>query len=174
MEFPPTGWELFGAEDFETAAPRLAGDNVLELLAQARPNGRCIDHWRIVLGGGKMVTADIKLVDICRSTKTAPYTLKFQAWPRDIKIRRNMTTGAWMDGQNLVNRREFEVFRAEQEDKCPEDELLQEMAKEEDLSKKTFSFRFAVVIAADNRLSLEMQAMPASEAVLTSKPAFVG
>jgi hypothetical protein len=31
-----------------------------------------------------------------------------------------------------------------------------------------------VVIGADQRMALEVQSMPASEAVLTGKPAFVG
>ena len=55
MEFPPTGWEIFGAEDFETAAPRVAGDAVMELMAQIRPNGRVMDHWRVAIGGAKIL-----------------------------------------------------------------------------------------------------------------------
>jgi len=36
------------------------------------------------------------------------------------------------------------------------------------------AIRHAVVIGSDQRMALDIQAMPASEAVLTSKPAFVG
>jgi hypothetical protein len=174
MEFPPTGWELFGAEEFETAAPRLVGDTVLELLAQTRPNGRCVDHWRIGLGGGKMLTADIQLSRICRSTKLSPYKLRFQAWARDVKIRRNMVSSLWLDGQEMLARREFVVFKGGVDEACPEDEILQELAKEEDTTKKGFSLRFAVVIGADRRPSLELQSLPAAKTVVDAKPAFTG
>ena len=85
-----------------------------------------------------------------------------------------MTTTAWIDGQQLLARREFAIFKDGVEDACPEDEVLQELAKEEDLSKKSFSVRFAVAAGADRRLNLELQGLPASEATLLSKPAFIG
>ena len=53
MEFPPEDWFTFPATDFELAAPRITGDYTVEILAQARPNGRVMDHWRITLGGDR-------------------------------------------------------------------------------------------------------------------------
>jgi hypothetical protein len=174
MEFPPTDWELFEDKDFSLAAPRLAGDAVLELMAQARPNGRVVDHWRVALGGNKILQADFRMAEICRSSTISAYKLRFQAWPRDVTIRRNMTSSAWMDGEALLKRREFAVYKQGLEEACPEDELLQELAKEEDPSKKAFALRFAVGAGADKLLVLQLQGLPASEASLTSKPAFIG
>lgn len=174
MEFPPTGWEVVDARDFETATPRTTGEAVMELLAQVRPGGRVADHWRIALGGGRILEADIGLASLCRSSTLSPYKLKFQCWPRDVKIRRNMTTSAWFDGQALLARREFVCYRLGSEDACPEDELLQEAAKEEDAGKKDFSMRFAVVTNLEGAMVLELQGLPAGEDTLLSKPAFTG
>jgi hypothetical protein len=173
-EFPPQEWEIFKDSEFELAAPRQAGEHVMELMAQARPNGRCVDHWRVAIGGGKVLQADFRLADICRSSQVSPYKIRFQAWPRDVKLRRNMVSSAWMDGQTLLARREFAVFKMGSDEACPEDEILQELAKEEDLSKKSFSVRFAVAAGVDGSLLLELQGLPAAEATLLSKPAFLG
>ena len=40
MEFPPDPYFIFPVENFETAAPRINSDYTVEVLAQARPNGR--------------------------------------------------------------------------------------------------------------------------------------
>ena len=81
MEFPPTGWEIFPHTEFETAAPRLVGDTVMEMMAQARPNGRCVDNWKIAIGGSKIVEADFRLKEICCSSSINAFKLCFQAWP---------------------------------------------------------------------------------------------
>jgi hypothetical protein len=39
MEFP-SDWAVFNADEFGTAAPRSHGEAVMELMIQARPNGR--------------------------------------------------------------------------------------------------------------------------------------
>jgi hypothetical protein len=50
MEFPPETYDVFEADQFETARARLTGDAVMEVMLQMRPNGRCLDHYRIALG----------------------------------------------------------------------------------------------------------------------------
>ena len=174
MEFPPAGWEIFEEKEFGLAAPRLAGEAVAELMAQARPNGRVMDHWRIALGGSKILQADFKMADICRSSTISAFKLRFQAWPRDVAIRRNMTSSAWMDGEALLKRREFAVFKGGRDKACPDDKLLQELAKEDDPNKRAFAIRFAVSAGADRLLHLQLQGLPANEATLLSKPAFIG
>jgi hypothetical protein len=174
MEFPPTGWEIMEAREFETAQPRIDGEAVMEMMAQIRPTGRVADHWRIALGGSKILEADIGLANICRSPLMTPYKLKFQAWPKDVKIRRNMTSSAWYDGQALIARREFQCFKFGSTEPCPEEEILQEQAKEEDVSKKAFCFRFAVVTGYDDQMRIELQGLPGNEATLLAKPAFLG
>jgi len=174
MEFPPTGWEIFGAEDFETAAPRVAGDAVMELMAQIRPNGRVMDHWRVAIGGAKILEADFRLASICKSSVVSPYKLRFQTWPKDIRIRRNMTSTTWTDGLETLARREFAVTAKDDPDTDRTEELLAAIEKETEMAKKSFSFRYAVAIGEDKRLNLELQGLPGSVATLTSKPAFTG
>ena len=54
MDFPPD-WLIVAEEDFETATPRDPGFLGMEVLAQIRPNGRVMDHFRIVLGGSQSI-----------------------------------------------------------------------------------------------------------------------
>jgi hypothetical protein len=42
---------VFQADEFETAAPRSHGKEVMELMIQARPNSRLLDHFRVATGG---------------------------------------------------------------------------------------------------------------------------
>jgi hypothetical protein len=48
MDFPPQ-WQLFEMEQFATAAPRAAGELGMELAMQVRPNGRMLDHYRVII-----------------------------------------------------------------------------------------------------------------------------
>jgi hypothetical protein len=49
MEFPPESYNVFDSEQFETARARLAGDAVMEVMLQMRPNSRCLDRYCIAL-----------------------------------------------------------------------------------------------------------------------------
>jgi len=51
MEFPATEWIVLPDEEFELAAARDPGQLGVDLLVQARPNGRLLDHFRLVVGG---------------------------------------------------------------------------------------------------------------------------
>jgi hypothetical protein len=174
MEFPPPGWELYQAKDFNTDIPHIEGDHVMELKAQARPNGRVVDHWRVGIGGAKILEANIRLKEICKSSAIAPYRLVFQAWPRDVNIRRNMTSSPWLDGMELLERREYAIWKDGEKVTIKEDVMLGDLEKEVDQAKKSFSIRFAVGVADDKTLRLELQGLPATESTLKGKPAFVG
>ena len=54
MEFPPD-WEGMAADDFTTARPCNTGLCGMELLAQVRPNGRILGHYRVSLGGRRQL-----------------------------------------------------------------------------------------------------------------------
>ena len=64
MEFPPPSWFIFPAESFETAPVRQICDYSLELLVQARPNGRMLDHWRMATGGAKILEVTVDLLRV--------------------------------------------------------------------------------------------------------------
>jgi hypothetical protein len=44
------------AREFENARPQGAGDAVMEVMLQMRPNGRCLDHFRVALTGTVLET----------------------------------------------------------------------------------------------------------------------
>ena len=88
--------------DFTTASPRNAGDYGMELLAQVRPNGRILDHYRITLGGSKILDVNCQLSALLLAPATSRISLKYSVWPRDVEIRRNMTTAKWADIYELL------------------------------------------------------------------------
>ena len=66
MEFPPESYDVFDSDLFETARARLAGDAVMEVMLQMRPNGRCLDHYRIALDGTVLET-QVNAMSVFRS-----------------------------------------------------------------------------------------------------------
>jgi hypothetical protein len=88
MEFPPETYDVFEADQFESARVRLTGDAVMEVMLQMRPNGRYLDHYRIALDGTVLET-QVVATNVFRVPVLAKYRLTYQARPRDLKIRRN-------------------------------------------------------------------------------------
>jgi hypothetical protein len=101
MDFPAQ-WEFFQMEEFSSAAPRNPGELGVEVLAQIRPNGRILDHFRVTLGGSKILNVDVSLAKVLAGDETKSWRLRFQVWPKDLEIRRNMTTTIWLDVHDLV------------------------------------------------------------------------
>ena len=75
MELPPDMWFVFQAENFNTAVPRTHGDFTAEVMAQARPNGCVLDHWRIALGDSKPMEAEIILAAVIPAAVTLPKSM---------------------------------------------------------------------------------------------------
>ncbi len=122
MEFPPETYDLFEAEQFETARARLTGDAVMEVMLQMRPNGRCLDHYRIALDGTVLET-QVVATSVFRAPVLAKYRLTYQAWPRDLRIRRNMTTTAWVDSYIAITANNIQVSTDEKGDPVPPEEI---------------------------------------------------
>jgi hypothetical protein len=165
MDFPPD-FSVFPAEEFATAAPRNPGELGVELLAQARPNGRVVDHYRVTLGGSKIIDVSTKMAKLFQKSPPS-WTLNYQVWARDIELRRNMTSSAWASVNTLISSRDAWV---EQEDgvQVPVETVLAE------IGDKKAAWRFAVIIADNQALELMLQALPTSAEALMGKPAFRG
>jgi hypothetical protein len=114
MEFPPA-WNVVEADQFASAQPRAAGQLGMDLLVQARPNGRMLDHYRVTLGGSRILDVDFSLSALVAAPRARTWRVKMQLWPRDVDIRRNMTSSSWMDLSTLVAARECVVRSAEGE-----------------------------------------------------------
>ena len=63
-----------------------------------------MDHWPVVLGGAKALEAESYLAAVIPAAVTLP------KWrPRDVIIRRNMTTSGWLDLLVLLTANEVAV-----------------------------------------------------------------
>jgi hypothetical protein len=172
MEFPPE-WTLLPADQFATAQPRSAGELGMELLVQARPNGRMLDHFRVSLGGSRILDINTQMASLLASPRAKNWRLRMQIWPRDVEVRRNMTSSAWLDLEALVSTGECRVVTTGED--SPDVEVARETVvaelKESGISA---AIRFAVIIGGDQRLQLMLQGLPASADQLLGKPAFRG
>jgi hypothetical protein len=165
MNFPPSDWEVFEAEQFETAAPRNAGELGAELLAQVRPNGRILDHFRVTLGGSRIIEIKTPMARLFAGTPEA-WKLCYQIWPRDVLIRRNMASSLWFNVHTMLEAREAWVEAGEA--RVPVNEVL------ESLGETKAAMRFAIVVGDNLGLELNVQGLPASAETLMGKPAFRG
>jgi hypothetical protein len=164
MNFPAS-WEVFEADQFENAVPRNTGEAGMELLTQVRPNGRVLDHFRITLGGSKIIDVSTPMATLFPGTPAA-WKWRYQSWARDISIRRNMTSSVWLNAHTLLEAREAWV-EAEEERISPE-QVLQH------LGDAKAAIRFAIVIGDNHGMELNIQGLPASAESLMGKPAFRG
>ena len=183
MEFPPQ-WNVLAAEDFELATTRDPGILGAELMAQVRPNGRIMDHFRIAVGGSHIITARFPAKEIYANQVVPNLDIRWQMWPRDVAIRRNMASSEWLDLTTLLQANEALAFDAdwirdggEGSSAGPpskNEELINFLADLPEKSRCGASVRWAVGIGPDYNLELVLQGMPASAAVLNGKPAFRG
>ena len=97
MDFPSQDWEFNDLDDFDTAPPTITGDCTFELYAQLRATGRILDNFRAVLGGTKMLYVNASLTDMIPSDQFKGWSYRTQRHPRDLALRRNMLSTAWMD-----------------------------------------------------------------------------
>ena len=182
MEFPPE-WVIMPREDFEIAAPRDPGSLGMELLAQIRPSGRVMDHFRIVLGGFSRVEAVFTGKSLFTNNSFPNVRLNYQLWPRDIVFRRNMSTSEWLDLAGLIASNDVLAYRpseaagssqdAEDEELCNSD-VTAFLAGLTDRSQCGASVRWAIGIGPDGRMELALQGLPAAAAILNGKPTLRG
>jgi hypothetical protein len=175
MEFPPD-WDVSPMEDFETHLPCIQSsstDFAMELLAQLRPSGRILDHFQVALDGTTAISQELDLGQLIPSSTFKGYKLAFQYWPRDIRIRRNMLTSAWMDIPALVCANEAQVLDSlgagvsagsfmRMLDDLPED------------GPESGSLRWAVIVGEDGGMRLQLQSLPCDAVSLSGKPATKG
>jgi len=172
MEFPPEEWTILEAGDFETAVPRDPGILGVELMAQVRPSGRIVDHFRLVLGGSDILEYQFSAKELYIYQETPDIQLSFAVWPADIKIRRNMMTSCWIDAGELLQANDIVGAGGTGADLT--DNLKEFLAAQKDRHVSGAALRWAVGVGPDKRLELSLQALPGSAAVISSKPTLRG
>jgi hypothetical protein len=165
MEFPPD-YVILDADHFATAEPRNPGELGAEILAQVRSTGRIADHFRVTLGGSRIIDVSAPLAAMMQGAPPT-WLFRFQAWARDIEVRRNMVSTTWLNVHSQLAAREAWITD-QAGTQIPHETVL------EAIQDKRAAFRFIVVVSDSQGLDLMLQALPASKETLTGKPAFRG
>ena len=166
MEFPPDNYFIFPTEQLENAVPRINGDFTIKILAQARPNGRVMDHWPVVLGGAKALEAESYLAAVIPAAVTLP------KWrPRDVIIRRNMTTSGWLDLLVLLTANEVAVV-SETGENVVNATMIEALSNLPHKTVNSASCRWAVCVGEAGKLELQLQSLPCSANLLAGKPIY--
>ncbi len=113
----------------------------MAVLAQLRPTGRILDV-RISMNRSQILGAELDFGQLPPADPLKGYKLQFQYWPRNIAIRRYVTTSSWVDVPDLVaaNNATVQGIR----DKCPE----------------SCAIGWAVVVGEDSLLKLPSYSPP--------------
>ncbi len=170
MEFPPD-WLVEPLDDFDLAVATLAnsGDAIaIQLLAQLRPAGRILDNFRLAINSSEILDVELNLHHLLPVEVLKGYRLNFQYWPRDIGIRRNLTTSRWLDVPDLVATNNATVLDADGAGIPPREfrRLLDELP---DNGPETCAIRWAVAVGEDGLLKLQVQSLPGDAASLNGK-----
>ena len=170
MDYPPPEWDLFPAENFELAGPRDPGDLGVEVMAQAQNNGRLLDHFRVTLGGSTMLEAQFKLKTLMNHERLPNWELSYQLWPRDIKIRRNMTSTDWVDVRDLVSSRDVSIRDLDSGSEVEHAEYLAALdALGSAKTKVSCALRWGVCAGPDQKAYLHLQGLPAAYETFSGK-----
>ncbi len=172
MEFPPD-WDCFPLQDFDTAAVRNPLNRGVELLTQARPNGRLLDHNRLVLGGDELIVVKVAFSAFMYGGEVPDWILCYSLWPRAIRIKRNMVSSEWDDVRSLFAANDARVELSNGQ-AVEQKSVLDYFDGISDKTANSAAFRWAVVVGDDGRMKLGLQSLPAPAASFTSKPVFCG
>ncbi len=172
MEFPAE-WAVFQADEFDTAAPRSHGKAVMELMIQARPNRRLLDHFRIATGGSEILEARFQLTDIISNAELDGVTAQFQFRGRDANLHRNMTTSEWLDMYGLIKSNELKLETAGGE-LIKAEKVLSILDMMTGARLKSAVIRTCTTVGLDGKMELELQALPLPLAMVNGKPSFLG
>jgi hypothetical protein len=97
----------------------------------------------------------------------AEHSIQIQRWPRDLDLRKGLLSGLWKDISALVSSRDACVS-----DKEGAGISASEFLRTLEQSKAHAAARWAVVLADNEKLALQLQGLPAAAAVLNGKPSF--
>jgi len=126
------------------------------------------NNFRLVLGGSEMLEVEVG-AEALLPNSYRHYKLRLDIWPRDIAIRLNMATSDWFDLGELVNSNSMAI---KLQDGSPDsdDSFLTEL----DAEGSSAAIRWAVIADDGGKLALQLQGLPGSAELLTSKPSLRG
>jgi hypothetical protein len=165
MDFPAT-WVVLQLEQFDTALTDIEGEITVELLAHLRSSGRALDHFRFSLNMSTLLEATVSLENIIPVPDFAGWNITHQIWARDIPLRRNMSTSAWVSITDTVAKNDCDVTAPDGA------ELTRKVVGLPSSGPVNASMRWAVVIGEDHLLRLQWQALPLPASILNGRATF--
>jgi hypothetical protein len=172
MEFPPS-WEVLRAELMDSSTAPDNADVTVQLNAQLRNTGRILDGFQLVLGGTRILDAEVDLGSLIPASHFNKWKLKFQFWPRDIVIRRNMMTSSWIDVPALVCSNEASVHNSSGSEVLPAT-FMERLESASNYELDAASICWAVIAGEDDSLRLQLQGLPAAAVLLSGRHQFKG
>jgi hypothetical protein len=173
MDFPSDEWLYADADDFGTVDPTIKGELVMQLYVQMRPSGRFLDSYRIVFNGTTVLGVAANLDHLIPGNTFKDHTLHFEIRPRDIPIRRNLMSSAWLDIGDLVGCDAATVRNAKKE-VVTSNAFLTALKDLNSAGPDSASLRWCTVVGADRKISLQLQSLPAHASYLNGPAAFKG
>jgi hypothetical protein len=170
MDFPAT-WVVLQLDQFDTALPDIEGEVTVELLAHLRSSGRAWDHFRFSLNGSTPLEATVGLENIIPVPEFAGWHITHQVWARDIPLRRNMSTSAWVSITDTVARNDCDVTAPDGAG-IPLAKFTRRVVSLPSSGPVNASTRWAVVIGEDNLLRLQWQALPLPASIVNGRATF--
>jgi hypothetical protein len=168
MEFPPQ-WTILTDDIFETTTPRIEGSSTMELLAQVRHTGRILGNFRVALGGEARLKVDVDLGAMLPQDIFRDWRYKTQFWARDVKIRTNMTTSAWLDVTDTVSSKDANIFDDEGSEMSG-GEFLRIVSELLENKPHSAAVRWAVTVGEDSLMKLQLQSLPGPAVLVSGKP----
>jgi hypothetical protein len=160
-------WSVLPLEDYNLARPAEPGELGVELLVHARANGRILDHFRIAVGGSRIIDVTTTTGLLFGSEMLPTTAVNFQLRPDEIGLRQNSITSEWIDVVDQIRSRDFLVGDDPEDD--DNEELLSLLDTIDDASGTNASVRWAVAVTEQQTLELVLQALPASADTLNGR-----
>jgi hypothetical protein len=170
MDFPAT-WVVLQLEQFDTALPDVQGDVTMELLAHLINSGRALDYFRFSLNSSTPLEAMDGLDNIIPVPDFTGWNITHQIWARDIPLRQNMTTSAWVSIMDTVAKNDCDVTASDGAG-IPAAEFTRKVVGLPGNGPVNASTRWAVVIREDHLLRLQRQALPLPASILNGRTTF--
>jgi hypothetical protein len=171
MEFPGR-WDVFPMEEYASAIARSPCKAGMEIMAQARANGRLVDHFRVTVNGSEVLHVDFPISALFTVADLPNWKVQWEVWPRDVPIRRNMCSSGWHDLYAGILSKEILIF--DEKGPVPKDKIESFFQQGKGKMVLHAAYRWAVVIGEDQRMMLGLYGLPASITTLEGNPIFKG
>jgi hypothetical protein len=170
MDFP-LEWAVSTMNDFTTATPLARGEFNVELYNQLCNLGRILDNFPLGLDGAIPLEVSVDLANVIPAAGFNRWRLSQQFWARDVVIRKNMVSSAWVSITDSVASQDCNLTDADGAG-ISASEFVRSIAKLPGNGPTNGSTRWAIVIGGDGLLKLQWQALPLPASILNGKTTF--